>query len=604
MTDASPALRRYLGGWRVAGALAVVAALLTVDVDWGRVEDAGGAVALVALLLASVLAQRMTLELDVRAGDEQLTVSLVEAAFATALLVVGGVPALLVLLVATIAVQATSKKGWMRASFNVAQYAVAATVSVWVHQLLVGGAPPLGPRGLVAITLAMIVFGMLNWLAVTGAVSLAEGRSVWTTTTEIQQLSGASTLGNTAVGIITALVWSIHPAYALLMFAPLVTLVAAYRGTARAAQLLRQVTADRDRTDRVISGASDGIALLDHRGRVELWSPALATITGVAEDEALDRTLGDVLEVRDGDAPIDLDAEVAALDVDDRHRTLEGAVTRDDDSDRVVRIAPTGLFEGRTRIGTVLLVQDVTRERETERLKDDFLMRVSHELRTPLTPIKGFASSLLMAKGKASPKVVEESLTRIVERSDHMIRLIDDLLLVARERPGDSAAPGISDPIDLADVVRDGAERWRALHPDREITTSLEATMVPVAAQDVRRILDVLLDNAIRYSPPGSIVEVVATRHGDVAELRVTDHGRGIPSDQLDRVFERFHRVEDPMRMTTGGLGVGLTIARSLAERVGGALRATSRFGAGSTFVLELPLLASLPEAQASGTAR
>jgi signal transduction histidine kinase len=248
------------------------------------------------------------------------------------------------------------------------------------------------------------------------------------------------------------------------------------------------------------------------------------------------------------------------------------------------------------------VVRDISRQRELERLRSDFVSRVSHELRSPLTPIRGFASVLLRRWELLTEADRTEALTLIVERSDDLHRLVEDLLLVTRLEQEEVTELVHEGPTDLVALTRDAIESLHAHHPSRTVTLAVEDDL-PLAHADLdraRKIVDALLDNAARYTPPDSPIEVDVDRDGDDVRLTVTDHGPGIPPAERDAIFERFHRLEDPMTMRTGGVGVGLFLGRRLAVAMHGSLELSpTPPGEGAAFVLRLPRSFPAPAAPA-----
>jgi signal transduction histidine kinase len=262
---------------------------------------------------------------------------------------------------------------------------------------------------------------------------------------------------------------------------------------------------------------------------------------------------------------------------------------------RVGRCAHAGAFdEDGTLQRDVVIVHDVTRERNVERLKADFIATVSHELRTPITPIKGYAD-LLRRRGDAmTPEKRAECLEVISSRTEHLARLVEDLLLASRisATEGTAAAQVEMGTADLGQLVsRAGGDFG---DDGARVVVDLPEQPVQVACDPMRsiQVLTNLVGNALKYSAPGSPVDVRVTVSGAVARVEVEDRGRGIPADQLERVFDKFHRVEDSMRMTTGGTGLGLYIARELATAMGAELSCRSTLGVGSVFAFTLPLAA------------
>lgn len=380
----------------------------------------------------------------------------------------------------------------------------------------------------------------------------------------------------------------------LTLLTPLASALAvALRGAAH----LRRLTEATSKLQAVVDQSSDGILVLDGDGVVQLWSPALTALTGADEQAATGRPLGEVMPVLGADGtPADpYEAGRALLSPSSPQATVELTLLRSDGEQRVVRCAHAGAFDEDVLTRDVVIVHDVTRERQVERLKADFIATVSHELRTPVTPIKGYAD-LLRRRGDVMTKERrDECLAVISDRCDHLARLVEDLLLASRisATEGTAAAQVEMASDDLVALVRRAAGDFGA-DGDR-VRLELPEGELPVACDPVRvvQVLTNLVGNALKYSAPGTPVEVRVAVEDGLAHVDVVDQGRGIPADQLERVFEKFHRVEDPMRMTTGGTGLGLYIARQLATAMGGTLRCASTLGVGSVFRFTLPRAAA-----------
>jgi len=216
-----------------------------------------------------------------------------------------------------------------------------------------------------------------------------------------------------------------------------------------------------------------------------------------------------------------------------------------------------------------------------------FAADASHELRTPLTSIAGYAR-MLKSWGLEDREAGREGVDAILEESGRMRALVEDLLAVAR---GDDE--GI--PLQLADgdlgaVAAEAVGAARAAAVGKVVIQHVPPKEPVEAVFDearIRRTADILLDNAVKYTPQGGVVTVGVGREDGLLQLRVSDTGTGIPAEDLPRVFERFYRA-DPAR-SEGGSGLGLSIARQIARAHGGEIEAASRPGRGSTFVLSLP---------------
>ena len=372
-------------------------------------------------------------------------------------------------------------------------------------------------------------------------------------------------------------------------------LAAALAVALRGAVHLRQLVEETSKLKAVVDQSSDGILVLDGAGVVQLWSPALSTLSRVPQDQAVGRPLDTLLTTLGaGGLPCDpFRAGRDLLSASAPQATVELTLLGDDGDQRVVRCGHAGVFDDHgALVRDVVIVHDVTRERQVERLKADFIATVSHELRTPVTPIKGYADLLRRRGDQMTPEKRAECLDIIADRATHLSRLVEDLLLASRisATEGSSAAQVDMGRDDLIPLVRRACGDFGS-EGDRIVATLPEEPVV-VDCDRVRviQVLTNLVGNALKYSTPGTPVSITVERGSGRAAVQVVDHGRGIPADHLERVFEKFHRVEDPMRMTTSGTGLGLYIARQLAVAMGGSLSCTSVLGLGSTFTFLLPV--------------
>ncbi|HEX2766725.1 MAG TPA: ATP-binding protein [Candidatus Limnocylindria bacterium] len=239
----------------------------------------------------------------------------------------------------------------------------------------------------------------------------------------------------------------------------------------------------------------------------------------------------------------------------------------------------------------------MARERAAQRIKDDFLSIVSHELRTPLTSIQGYSQLLEGRMRTDHPGESKEMAHLRVIRSQvgRMRRLVDDLLDVSRidRRGGVSIEPG---DFDLAEEVRGAVARLEREYPNRTIEVTIPGKIPVHADRDrIGQVVTNLLDNAVKYSPDGGPIRVVAERRGGEAEVRVSDTGVGIPPEHRDHVFERFYQADgDAGRRRFGGLGLGLYISRAIIDAHGGRIWAAENTedGHGSVFGFRIPRLA------------
>jgi two-component system, OmpR family, sensor histidine kinase SenX3 len=236
----------------------------------------------------------------------------------------------------------------------------------------------------------------------------------------------------------------------------------------------------------------------------------------------------------------------------------------------------------------VLVARDVTAERLLDRIRRDFVANASHELKTPVASIQALAETLTDAAGE-DPDTARRFLGRLEQEANRLSRLVNDLLDLSRLEGG----PADGGTVDLRAVVADEADRLRPRAEAaglRLVTESPEAVRVTGSRSDLGLLVHNLVDNAIRYSPDGGEVRVVVRVHAGQAELRVADTGIGIAGRDQDRIFERFYRADPARSRATGGTGLGLSIVRHVVESHGGTVSVRSVLGAGSTFIVRLPV--------------
>lgn len=247
------------------------------------------------------------------------------------------------------------------------------------------------------------------------------------------------------------------------------------------------------------------------------------------------------------------------------------------------------------RLGTVIVLRDVTAEVEAERLKDAFIAHVSHELRTPLTAIRGYSNLLLTGAGGPLSEQQKSFLQTIARHTEALIAMIGSLLDFSEMEAGGRLSLR-KRPIALSALVREVAGEWRPRMEENGITFQIEMPdPLPTLLADSERLrwaLVNLLRNASQYTPRGGTVTMRAAVRDDWLVLEVADTGMGIPPEIQKHLFTRFYRGIPTGDDTVRGLGLGLYITRAIVEAHGGRIQVASEPGAGSTFTICLPLQA------------
>jgi two-component system phosphate regulon sensor histidine kinase PhoR len=251
-----------------------------------------------------------------------------------------------------------------------------------------------------------------------------------------------------------------------------------------------------------------------------------------------------------------------------------------------VHLAPVEVEEH--TLGVVIVLYDITQQRRLEHIHKDFVANVSHELRTPVASIRAMAETLLDA-GDDQQEIATEFLQTIIGESERLTSLLEDLLNLARIESGNRMVT--LEAFDLAELIRHVAQRVMApvTEKHQQLILELPEELMVMADRDALfQIMINLLDNARKYSPDGGVISVSAFLT-DVLRIAVTDTGYGIPPVEIERIFERFYRVDKARSRAQGGTGLGLAIVKHLVEIQGGQITVRSEVGAGSTFTVILP---------------
>jgi signal transduction histidine kinase len=255
---------------------------------------------------------------------------------------------------------------------------------------------------------------------------------------------------------------------------------------------------------------------------------------------------------------------------------------------RTLRRQNTQLQEQAEQLAVLLeREQDTVAElRELDRMKSDFVAAASHELRTPLTTIRGFAE-LLQDRPDANDRTREAAET-IARQTAHLQRLVANLLREARLEHGDT--PEDEGPASIEEILDDVRRGFPGAAERIVIDVARPLESLPLSRVAVQEIVANLVDNALKYSSPGTPVRVEVSAHDGSLVLRVRDEGEGIPAGDLPRIFDRFVQIDQSATRTHGGVGLGLHLVRELTRRLGGEVTVDSVVGRGSVFTVTVPL--------------
>jgi PAS domain S-box-containing protein len=390
----------------------------------------------------------------------------------------------------------------------------------------------------------------------------------------------------------------------------------------------------------------DGIFALDLEGRITLVNPAAAQMLGYRQEEILGRNMHELIHHTraDGSAyqreesPIQAslehlstvrianevfwrkdgssfaveyvarpqieavhDNEPATVEAVSRHprpwfgssTEAENAQTEDLSGFEADSMSLSNGTNGRA-VGVVVAFTDISERNALDRMKDEFISTVSHELRTPLTSLRAALGLVSGGALNARPEKMRQMMEIAIGNTDRLVRLVNDILDL--ERIGSGKAELHFGPTAVDDLFKRVAMQHQTVAQRANIRFHMEANNVIVWADPDRilQALNNLISNAIKFSPQASTIpsEVRLIAHyvtPDEALIEVEDHGRGIPSDKLQQIFERFKQIDASDSRAMGGTGLGLAICRSIVQQHGGHVWATSTLGEGSTFHFTLP---------------
>lgn len=347
---------------------------------------------------------------------------------------------------------------------------------------------------------------------------------------------------------------------------------------------MKTITRQAGEQNAVLSSMSEGVLAIDGNHRVISMNEAAARLLGVARSQAIGRTLQEVVRHPE------LEALLLSVLVDGE--SDEAEIILSDAGDRHVGVHCTVLENGRSHAhGAVAVLNDLTRLRRLETVRRDFVANVSHELKTPVTSIKGFIETLREG-ALQDPQRASRFVEIIGRQAERLSAIIDDLLTLSRlEQEGKEAeiprrvaplAPVLESALQVCE--HEANERGTPLRLD--CPEDLQAPLNPPLLEQA---LVNLVDNAIKHSDSGDVIEVRARRDDEMLAIDVVDHGCGIEPEHLPRLFERFYRVDRARSRKEGGTGLGLAIVNHIARVHGGSVSVVSEPGAGSTFTIRIP---------------
>jgi len=358
------------------------------------------------------------------------------------------------------------------------------------------------------------------------------------------------------------------------------------------ARLFGEIQNEKQRMDLIFHSAADGLLTTDQNGTILTMNPAAEQLTGWDVERGVGRHFCELIGLMEEDREqhdcvLDKVIKERKNLYEDRH-----SIHRNSGARQVIAlsIAPIMDNQGQTN-GAVVLFRDITRQDELDRLQKELIASISHELRTPLTNIKSVAELLAAEEFRGSDEdSFQEYLDILSAQSQRLTSFLETVIDVHRLESG---RMGLQiRPLPISMLIEDAIRQWRLTASQHEIRLHLPQNIVMIWADEnaVLSILNNLLENAAKYSPPGSQIEVTVDKTGvGEAIVSIQDHGAGINPEHQARIFERFYRVYGGDDQSVYGHGLGLYISKGLVEKMGGRIWVNSERGKGSTFSFSLP---------------
>jgi len=342
---------------------------------------------------------------------------------------------------------------------------------------------------------------------------------------------------------------------------------------------------ERNELSAILGSMLEGVVAVDRDERILHLNRNAAEILSTRPEDAIGERIWELSRVQP------LAETIAAVLSDASEHTREARVTNEK-RERIIELIASPLRDRRGELaGAVMVLHDVTELRRLELIRRDFVLNVSHELKTPLTAIRGFVETLI-DDPDTDPDTRQDFLQRANEHVLRLATLVTDLLVLSRVESEEEALE--RGPVDLRRILRECSDRLSPGSRGRDVELDLvmpESSVTILGDEEsLSQVVDNLLDNALKYTPDGGRIELRLLRSGPSAVVEVEDTGIGIEGKHLDRIFERFYRVDKARSRELGGTGLGLSIVKHITSAHGGGVSVVSKPGRGSTFRVSLPV--------------
>ncbi|OUU20105.1 MAG: hypothetical protein CBC13_11490 [Planctomycetia bacterium TMED53] len=335
----------------------------------------------------------------------------------------------------------------------------------------------------------------------------------------------------------------------------------------------------------ILGGMRDGLIAIDDLGKIVLINSVMSRILKLEIREAKGQYISDVVN----------NTEITELLLNTLRiqRPLEAELDLETGPNEIFLKAYTSplVDYGQDVSGALIVLHDLSQTRQLENMRRDFVANVSHELKTPITAIRGIAETLL-DDPDIDPEIRHKFTAKITDQSHRLSNLVSDLLALA-SLDEKKKTPRVK--IDLGSLINERISSLsKVTSPENQAALKFEAPKEPIFVfgneEDLRQAIGNLIDNGLKYTPAEGTIQTTLCSENELAIIEIRDNGIGIPEELLDRIFERFFRVDKARSREIGGTGLGLAIVKNVCLKHDGNVEVKSRDGQGTTFTITLPI--------------
>lgn len=340
-------------------------------------------------------------------------------------------------------------------------------------------------------------------------------------------------------------------------------------------QNMEEVTDNRNKLEAILKSMDSGVVAVDAKNKVIMINPYAEEIFGLRKN-IVGMNLMDYIRNYEIENILLVETEEDYKEIKILHPV-----------ERMLRIRTAAIVNEGKNIGKVAVIQDITKVKELENMRQTFVANVSHELKTPLTSIKGFAETLKYVDDAVNK---EKFLNIINDETDRLTRLIKDLLTLSSIESGIEEK---EEPVDLNKKIEEVVHILKPQAEAKNIDISFMGANLPIISgseDKIHQMLINLVENAIKYNKPHGSVKIIKEFEDPYCIIKVSDTGTGIPKQHQSRIFERFYRVDKARSRAEGGTGLGLAIVKHIVLSLKGTIELESEEGKGSIFIIKIPI--------------